>query len=204
MNCFACGSEMTTAVENHAYVEAGLPAVTLLAVEIRRCPCGESELVLPALESIHRQIMQALVAKAGRLAAEEMRFLRKFAGYSGVDMARRVGVAPETLSRWENGAQDVGVGSDRLLRVVVMAAAGESLQPSAFLTMASAEGAEALRLSVAASAAPPAPAETQTIQAPSATASAGVDWEARPVRLSVARLTSNAAGTSGPGWSDAA
>lgn len=205
--CLDCGSEMTIATEDHAYVEAGLSAVTLLGVEVRLCPqCGETELVLPALESIHRQIMSALVSKEGRLAPEEMRFLRRYAGYSGADMARRVGVAPETLSRWEHGARDVGVGSDRFLRVIVMATVGETLHPAAFLTMASTDDATPLRLDINCR---PRAAMQPAVQASipastSATVTVAEGAWTFPARQVHARATTTSQGEASHAWSPAA
>ena len=42
MKCDACGEPMTSARENYSYTASGLPYVTLVGVEIRRCQaCGE-------------------------------------------------------------------------------------------------------------------------------------------------------------------
>jgi transcriptional regulator with XRE-family HTH domain len=48
--------------------------------------------------------------------------LRKSLGWSGGDFARRMGVDPATVSRWENGAQDIGQVAERLLRLLVSVA----------------------------------------------------------------------------------
>ena len=39
---------------------------------------------------------------------------------SGVDFAAHMGVAPETVSRWESGAASMGTQGDRLLRLMVL------------------------------------------------------------------------------------
>ena len=121
MRCANCGTEMITTREDYRYVDAGLTAVVLRDVELRRCrSCGEEETVLRAIESIHREIARRLVAKPGRLAPEEIRFLRKHLEYSGTELAAYMGVTPETVSRWENAAKDMGVVADRLIRLLVV------------------------------------------------------------------------------------
>ena len=121
MQCPSCGGEMTTTRETYHYTDSGLSNIDLHDTEIRRCPsCGEEEVIIPAAESLHRSIAQQLAAKRGKLAPEEIRFLRKQLGFSGVDLAAHMGVAPETVSRWENGGQEIGPVADRLLRLLAI------------------------------------------------------------------------------------
>jgi transcriptional regulator with XRE-family HTH domain len=54
------------------------------------------------------------------LAPVEIRFLRKHIGLSAADFAQRMGVARETVSRWETGANPMGAVADRLLRLLVV------------------------------------------------------------------------------------
>ena len=57
--------------------------------------------------------------KPTRFIGDELRFLRKSLGWSGSDFAKHVGVAGETVSRWENDAAPIGLQADRLLRFLV-------------------------------------------------------------------------------------
>ncbi len=115
MKCTTCGSKMSARRENYRYDASGLPGVTLAGVEVRRCAeCGEHEVVIPSIEELHRAIVKVLVGKSERLAPTEIRFLRKYLGFSGADFAAHVGTTPETVSRWENGAAPMGVTADRL------------------------------------------------------------------------------------------
>ena len=115
-----CGAEMTSAKENYRYDESGLPNVTLVRVEIRRCAaCGEQEVVIPKIEQLHRVLAMTVVHKAARFTGAEVRFLRKFLGWSGADFARHIGGAPEMVSRWENDKIAIGATYDRLLRLLV-------------------------------------------------------------------------------------
>ena len=121
MKCDACGEPMTSARENYSYTASGLPYVTLVGVEIRRCKaCGEHEVVIPKIEQLHRAIAVAVVAKRPRLTAPEVRFLRKYLGWSGADFAKHMGVTAESVSRWENEREQMSPVADRLLRLMVM------------------------------------------------------------------------------------
>ena len=121
MICFHCGAEMKTKRENYKYDASGLPGITLLGVEVSRCPkCGEHEVAIPAIEGLHRAIAHALARKEPRLTAAEIRFLRKWLGWSGVDFAAHMGVAAETVSRWEAGTARMAVTADRLLRMMIV------------------------------------------------------------------------------------
>jgi transcriptional regulator with XRE-family HTH domain len=63
-------------------------------------------------------VIAATVArKLPRLTPAEIRFLRKYLGWSGVDFGEYMGVAAETVSRWENGAANMGPAAERLLRL---------------------------------------------------------------------------------------
>ena len=121
MRCLNCGASMETRRENYHYTASGLPHVTLLQVEVSRCPsCGETEVSIPRIEALHRTIAAALIRKRARLAPEEIRYLRKYLGWSGVDFAAHMGVTPETVSRWEHGTTPMGNTADRLLRLLVV------------------------------------------------------------------------------------
>jgi putative transcriptional regulator len=119
--CRNCGkAEMTATTETYLYSESGLSNVVLVGVEVRRCPsCGHHELVLPRVIELHRTIAYALIRKHSRFSGSEVRYLRKYLGWSGVDFARHVGVDPSTVSNWENDKDPIGATSDRLLRLMV-------------------------------------------------------------------------------------
>jgi putative zinc finger/helix-turn-helix YgiT family protein len=121
MKCIECGGRMTTKRENHLYTASGLRNVTLVGVEVRRCAtCGDYEIVIPRVEELHRVLAAAIVRRRSRLASEEIRFLRKYLGYSGVDFAKVIGVTAETVSRWENSKEKMGASAEKLLRMLVV------------------------------------------------------------------------------------
>lgn len=119
MTCRECGKKMAARRENHRYTESGLPNVILEGVEVRRCPrCGATEIVIPKIEELHRVLSGAIIRKPAKLSPQEIRYLRTYLGWSGVDFAAHMGATPETVSRWEHGAS-MGPVADRLLRLLV-------------------------------------------------------------------------------------
>jgi putative zinc finger/helix-turn-helix YgiT family protein len=88
---------------------------------VARClRCGSYEISIPRLEELHRLLAKVLIEKPTRLTGDEVRFLRKSLGWSGSDFAKHMGVAGETVSRWENDAAPIGPQADRLLRLLVV------------------------------------------------------------------------------------
>lgn len=75
----------------------------------RRPRCDNCEISIPHIEELHRLIAKILIDKSYRLAGEEVRFLRRVLGWSGSDFAKHMGVAEETVSRWEIDAALVGI-----------------------------------------------------------------------------------------------
>ncbi len=121
MKCHECGGELTITRARHHYTASGLPNVYLEGVETRTCPdCGTSEVAIPRVALLHRVIALDVANSTARLTGAEIRFLRKYLGWSGRDFARIFGVAPETVSRWENDRDPMGAIADRLLRLLAV------------------------------------------------------------------------------------
>jgi DNA-binding transcriptional regulator YiaG len=101
--------------------ELGLSGVTLLGVNVNVCAqCGEREIEIRNMEGLLRALALAIVRHPWRPTGEEIRYLRKYLGHSGVDFARRMGVDPSTVSRWEAGTVDMGAQAQRALRLMVV------------------------------------------------------------------------------------
>jgi putative zinc finger/helix-turn-helix YgiT family protein len=132
--CKECGSALTARQEDHRYTESGLPNVVLLGVEVRRCAkCKAYEVAIPGVAALHRAIAYTLIRKPSRFTGDEVRFLREFLGITGIAFAARMGVEPETVSRWQTGREPMGPGADRLLRLLVANAQPVDQYPSEFL-----------------------------------------------------------------------
>jgi putative transcriptional regulator len=118
MKCIECGSEMTTKKENVPF--EALPGTVLVGVDVSRCrACGAYEVAIPALDKLMDMLASAVIRKSARLVGSEVRFLRKYLGYSSSDFAKRISSSPSTVSKWENDAQPIGFHSDLLLRAMV-------------------------------------------------------------------------------------
>jgi DNA-binding transcriptional regulator YiaG len=61
-------------------------------------------------------VVEQLIEKPTLLVGQEISFLRKAMLMKATDLARTIGVEPETLSRWENNKARIGIDKDRLLR----------------------------------------------------------------------------------------
>lgn len=118
IKCLQCGGETRARRGKFKDKSLGLPDLTLIGVEIRKCKkCGEEEVVIPKAEQLRKLIVSKLVKKSGLLIGAEVRYLRKYIGWSGVQFAEKFKVAPETISRWENDKEKIGYAEDGLLRV---------------------------------------------------------------------------------------
>jgi DNA-binding transcriptional regulator YiaG len=70
---------------------------------------------------LHNLIANDLLRRKGRLAGEEIRFLRRHAGLPSGRFAALLGIDPAHLSRVENGkVPTLGVPTDRLARLVAV------------------------------------------------------------------------------------
>jgi putative zinc finger/helix-turn-helix YgiT family protein len=100
--CIACGfarlmntTETHTATVGGYVVKAALPAVVCKK-------CGESYVEAIDLERFELAAAQEL-ARRGACVGEVFKFMRKAVGLKAADLGSLLGVAPETVSRWETG-----------------------------------------------------------------------------------------------------
>lgn len=118
--CRSCGTgTLTRRIEERPL--DSLPSVVVHGLKVTRCEqCGAEAVSIPRLEELHEVVAKALVRKRGRLTGPEVRYLRKWLGWSGQDFARRFELSPEHVSRIENGHNPISGVADRLLRVLVL------------------------------------------------------------------------------------
>ncbi len=128
MDCPNCNKPMECRTdEAYHYLESGLDYVYLLGVEICRCKnCDEEIVTLPKVAQLQSLIGRCLIEQDYRLTGREVRFLRKDMGLTAARLAKRMKVAPATISRWENDKQVMDASNDRLLRLIY---AVEKLSP---------------------------------------------------------------------------
>lgn len=113
-----CGKSMTGKRENYQYQEAGLKSVVLLNIVVYHCECGAIVPEIPYAGVLHHCIAMSVLQKKTLLSGEEIRFVRKAAGFSATELARVMGMDKVSLSRWENDKKKISKDSDRLIRVV--------------------------------------------------------------------------------------
>lgn len=122
MICPECGkATLIKTTKDHHYVESGLKNVILKGIYYDYCPnCGEDAFGIPNPFELQELLSQIIARQPQRLKPEEIRYLRTYLEFTGVDLAKVIAVTPETVSRWENGHEKMSVMSERFLRLLVI------------------------------------------------------------------------------------
>jgi transcriptional regulator with XRE-family HTH domain len=97
--------------------------IFLVGIMVLTCPvCKVESPIIPRMAELHRVIANSLLEKKESLRGDEIRFLRKNAGFPAQDFAALLGVTPSHLSRIENAKTNkLGAPADRLVRLVAKA-----------------------------------------------------------------------------------
>lgn len=131
MICDKCESErLATRVLREYRTDAlGLPNVTLIGIarELYCRHCGERLGVsYPNLEGMIAALALARAQNAQKFGGAEVRFMRKALKWTTRELAGRLGVREETVSRWEHDREPIGPGSEKLLRLMAVELLGEN------------------------------------------------------------------------------
>jgi putative zinc finger/helix-turn-helix YgiT family protein len=120
MKCDICqGNIVTKTQHTFHYTECGLDNVYLKNVDVRICQsCNERSVRIPKILELHATLGRAIAMQPCPLRGQDIRFLRKQLGYSAKEWATLLRTDASTLSRWENGQQDIGSQSDTLIRLM--------------------------------------------------------------------------------------
>lgn len=106
MTCELCGAARATLGE-HAVRRTFGELVVSVTVPAEVCDaCGESLIADDDLARVEHAVTRALVS-AGSMHPNALRWLRKAADLRSMDLAELLGVAPETVSRWEHGSRTI-------------------------------------------------------------------------------------------------
>jgi putative transcriptional regulator len=125
-HCTICGETAIPERRNYRYAESGLSNVVLQGVEVADCPkCGSSDVIITGMAKIHRAIAQALANSPARLTGEQLRFFRKHLGLSGDELGGYLHTDRTKISKWENGEDQIGPATDRLVRLLAASLDGE-------------------------------------------------------------------------------
>jgi DNA-binding transcriptional regulator YiaG len=128
--CFECGSPL--AVETHTKrTRVGRYKVDDGSQMMPVCAKGHVEMDLDQLAAYERRAAIVVLSEAVDIGGGEIRFARKALGLKQAQLATLLDVAPETISRWETGAETMSrVSRLALLAVVRDAPALARLQGS--------------------------------------------------------------------------
>lgn len=135
MTCDYCHVDMhqrhATMDNPYHYALSGLKDVCLVGIVVYECPqCKAVMPIIPRIADLHDVIARALVKEPRPLRRDELRFLRKAAGFPARKFARLLGISPQHLSRIENGhTEKLGKTADRLARfIAIKARDGEDMR----------------------------------------------------------------------------
>jgi putative zinc finger/helix-turn-helix YgiT family protein len=125
MSCDRCQSDRlaTRVVPEHRTDALGLPNVTLIGIaqELYCRYCGESLGVsYPNLEELLAALALARAQAPQKFGGAEIRYIRKALKWTTRELASRLGVREETVSRWEHDREPIGPGSEKLLRLIAV------------------------------------------------------------------------------------
>lgn len=120
--CCVCGGEVKAIKDKpYKYDECGLNVVLYEISRYECSTCGEKYASIPDINGLHRLIGTiACKNRKAILKPQEIIFLRKNLRYKARELSRILGVDPATVSRWENGKQDISDTHDRLLRLLYL------------------------------------------------------------------------------------
>lgn len=131
MTCDKCGSDKvaTRIVPEYRTDALGLPNVTLSdIVEELYCRTCDERLGIsyPNLDQIVAALALARAQNPQRFTGIEVRFVRKALRWTTRELATRLGVREETVSRWEHDREPMGPSNEKLLRLMAVELLAES------------------------------------------------------------------------------
>jgi hypothetical protein len=141
-NCYECGSPVlqraATPQKPYHYDLSGLKDVYLAGIIVENCPkCKTEAPIIPRIAELHAVIAKSLVDKPTLLIGEELRFLRKWAGFPAKQFAALLWIDASHLSRVENGkTRHLGAPADKLVRAMAMAASDKEFAKNILLHIA--------------------------------------------------------------------
>ena len=119
--CQVCGASAHREIlDYHIEDLLGVRVGIVGCVEMVSCKqCGEEVITIPDTNGLIAAAAVARTMIPTRLNGAEMRFLRKAIALPAKDLAEMLQMRPETVSRWENGKEPIGVAQEKILRVLV-------------------------------------------------------------------------------------
>jgi DNA-binding transcriptional regulator YiaG len=124
MKCYECAKEtierIATPKAPYQYKESGLSNVYLVGIKIHLCTsCKDEYVEISKIGQLNDLIAKNLIEKKEQLTGEELKFLRKYAGFPSNKFAALLYVDPSHLSRVEKGKiEHLGGSADKLARAI--------------------------------------------------------------------------------------
>lgn len=124
--CGECGGRsLQQQIAEYSADLLGSPFDVILVGSVKReiCEgCGKTlKTIIPDLEGLLHKIAATRASISRKLTGEEIRFLRHCVGWKAKDVAKKLEMTPENLSRVEKNSKPLGIQSERLFRVLVVA-----------------------------------------------------------------------------------
>ena len=120
--CGKCGKGGTIAkrIEQYEYAVGGM-SIELFdsALEIQCPSCHATAVFVPNLLGLSAAVAIARVQEPTKLNGKEIRFLRKALALTARELAARIDVTAETVSRWEADRVPIKTQNEMILRLLV-------------------------------------------------------------------------------------
>lgn len=81
---------------------------------------GRDEILIPDYQGLIKKVAVTRAAHPWKLKGGDIRFLRKTLGLRGKDLAEKLDITPEHLSRCENGDKVLSPNSEKVLRSLIL------------------------------------------------------------------------------------
>jgi DNA-binding transcriptional regulator YiaG len=118
--CGNCGKTAHVVRKNYQFEEMGVP-VELQRIKVIECPhCGNIDPIIPNMDGLMHVLALAVLCNPSKLCGQEVRFLRKYVNKSELNFARYLHIDHTHLSKIENNRLEIGTGTDKLVRLMVI------------------------------------------------------------------------------------
>lgn len=117
-----CGGELRPAIFDRYDFSgyAGFPLHVLKVPGLRCTKCKGETIDGGVVNTVLNVVVIEIVKSPGRLDSDQARFLRRTLGATQQELADRMGIARETVAKWECG-EAISPQHDLILRVIVIA-----------------------------------------------------------------------------------
>lgn len=124
MRCDACGGLLQEVILPEHVEDIGGVTVRLIeTVRALRCTncCAEAGTFIPMMRGLIEVVAMSRALVPIELTSGDLKLMRRALGMRQKEFAEAMGVSPETMSRWESGAQGIGDHSEKSVRMGVCA-----------------------------------------------------------------------------------